>query len=135
MFLDAIGITITRVGFDMNNSLTAFEGNLYRCFGALAAYFIISFFFPIQFKQRFFSLSHSSKLMVSIGALFGTFISLALYLEAIKTAHLASISAIAITSVMFSSIFESIWERKLPSKYLWIAFVSFGFGMYFILFN
>jgi drug/metabolite transporter (DMT)-like permease len=135
MLLDAIGVTITRHAFDMNASISSFEGNFYRCIGAICAYMIIRQYYPIEFRVRFKSLTSKSKLMVTIGALSGTFISLSFYLEAVKTAHLASISAIAITSVIFSSLFEAIWEKKWPSKYLYIAFVFFAFGMYFILFS
>jgi drug/metabolite transporter (DMT)-like permease len=134
MGLDAVGIIITRYGFDMNPELTAFEGNFYRCIGALFIYWIISLFRPFDFVSGFRGLTIKSRSFVIFGSLMGTFLSLALYLEAIKTAHLASLSAIAITSVIFTSLLESIWDKKLPSKYLLVSFVFFLFGMHFILF-
>ena len=135
MLLDAIGVTITRYAFDMNKSLSVFEGNFYRCLGALMAYVILARVYKFEFRLNFKRLNRRSRLYITIGALFGTFLSLAFYLEAIKSAHLASISAISITGVIFASLFECVWERRLPSKYLYIAFVFFGVGMWFLIFK
>lgn len=133
MFLDASGILITRYAFELNNAITPFEGNFYRCLGALFSYFLVSFISPFHFRKRFMDLKLSSRFYVFLGAFFGTYLSLALYLNAIKmTANLATISAISITGVIFSSAFECIWDKKYPSKYLLIAFGFFGFGMYFV---
>jgi drug/metabolite transporter (DMT)-like permease len=132
MLLDASGVLITRFAFEQTTNLTAFEGNFYRCLGALFSYFIIHLFFPFQFKSRFYSLDKKSKFYVFLGAFLGTFLSLALYLQAIKmTDNLAGISAIAITGVIFSSAFECIWEKKRPSVYLVCAFIFFLIGMKF----
>ena len=117
ILIDAIGVIISRYAFNMNESITAFEGNFYRCFGAVCAYVLISFFKPIKLIETFKSLSKRTIGYVFLGAFLGTFLSLAFYLQAIKTGHLASISAISITAVMFASLFESIWEKKMPSKF------------------
>ncbi len=133
ILIDAIGVIITRYAFNMNDSINGFEGNFYRCLGALFAYFCLSFIMPIHLKKIFMSFSRSSKFYVCLGAFLGTFLSLGFYLEALKTGHLASISAISITAVMFASIFESIWERKKPSVFLLIALIFFGIGMWILL--
>lgn len=133
ILIDAIGVIISRYAFNMNEEITAFEGNFYRCFGAVCAYILISFFKPIKLVETFKSLSRKTIGYVILGAFLGTFLSLAFYLQAIKTGHLASISAISITAVMFASLFESIWEKKMPSKFLFIAFVFFGVGMWILL--
>lgn len=135
MLIDAIGIIITRYAFDMNKNLNAFEGNFYRCIGAIFAYIILSRFIKIDFVRNMKSLTRNSKFYILLGSFLGTFLSLAFYLEAIKTGHLASIAAMAITGVIFASSFECIWEKKMPSKYLIVAFGFFGVGMWFLLFN
>lgn len=133
ILIDAIGVIISRYAFNMNESITGFEGNFYRCFGAVCAYVLISFFKPIKLLETFKTLPVKTIGFVLLGAFLGTFLSLAFYLEAIKTGHLASISAISITAVMFSSLFESLWEKKMPSKFLFIAFGFFGVGMWILL--
>lgn len=133
ILIDAIGVIITRYAFDMNESINAFEGNFYRCLGAVFAYVLINFFKPIHFRKTFLNLSLASRGYVIFGSFMGTFLSLAFYLEALKTGHLASISAISITAVMFASLFESIWERKMPSKLFYLAFLFFAVGMWILL--
>lgn len=135
MFLDAVGVIITRYAFDINQGVGQFEGNLYRCFGALLCYFLVRKFRPFDFRKNFKSLNKKSVMYVTLGAFLGTFLSLACYLEAIKTAHLASIAAISITSVIFSATIECIWERKWPTRYLWISLVWFALGMKFLIFE
>ena len=133
MTLDATGILLTRFAFDSNTEVTPLEGNFYRCLGAIIVYLIISKVAPFQFKTRLMSLSKKSLFFLCLGAFFGTYLSLALYLQAIKIAdNLALISSISITSVIFASTFECIWEKKLPSIYLILSFISFAFGMYFV---
>lgn len=134
ILIDAIGVIISRYAFDMNEAITSFEGNFYRCFGAVSAYAFIRFYTPINLFSTFRSLPVRSRSYVVFGAFLGTFLSLAFYLQAIKTGHLASISAISITAVMFASIFECLWERRMPTHYLLLAFVFFAIGMWILLF-
>lgn len=133
MIIDGLGVIITRMAFDSNPVITGFEGNFYRCLGALGSYLVLNFFFPFNFIGGWKTLGLKSRFFVILGSFFGTFLSLALYLEAIKTAHLASLSAIAITGVIFTSIFESLLDKKLPNKYLLISFIFFLAGMYFVI--
>jgi drug/metabolite transporter (DMT)-like permease len=133
MALDASGVLLTRYSFDLNKNITAFEGNFHRCIGALLVYVVISRFSPILFRSRLMSLNRKGSFLLILGAFFGTYLSLAMYLRAIQSAdNLALISSISITSVLFSSVFECLWEKKMPSRYLVLAFVSFCFGMYFV---
>lgn len=134
MALDAVGILITRHAFDLNSELTSFEGNFYRCVGAISSYVIIRFFVNFDFLKHFKESSYKSRFYIVLGATLGTVISLALYLKAIQTAeNLASVTAISITSVLFASLFECIWTKKMPSKYLLMALVLFFIGMYFVI--
>ena len=133
ILIDAVGVIIIRYAFDLNEQITGFEGNVYRCLGAITAYFCISFIKPIQFKENFVKFSFESRFFVLLGAFIGTFLSLGFHLEAVKIGHLASISAISITAVIFASLFECIWERRKPSWYLLVALFYFGIGMYILL--
>tara|TARA_Y100000768_G_C23987521_1_gene689869 strand:- start:749 stop:1624 length:876 start_codon:yes stop_codon:yes gene_type:complete len=132
--LDGVGVIITRYAFDMNTAITALEGNFHRCLGALCCYALLNRFYPMRFVANFREMRLKSKLMVSLGAIFGTYLSLGLYLEAVKTANLAIISSISITSVLFSSVFESLWNKEWPSKYLYLGLSFFGVGIWFVMF-
>jgi drug/metabolite transporter (DMT)-like permease len=134
MALDASGVLLTRFAFDTNKMTTPLEGNFYRCIGAIIVYIIIRRFSPFHFRARLKSMSKKSLLFLVMGAFFGTYLSLMLYLQAIQIAEsLALISSISITAVIFSSTFECIWEKKAPSGYLLLAFVFFLIGTYFTL--
>ena len=135
MAMDATGILITRMAFDQNAQLTSFEGNFYRCIGAIISYLIIRFFINFHFTKHFKDSSNKTRIYIFVGAILGTVISLSFYLKAIQIAdNLATVTAISITSVLFSGLFECIWTKKMPSKYLLTALVFFLIGMKFVLF-
>lgn len=133
MSLDGIGLILSRYAFDSNPEVTPVEGNFYRCIGGIALFFLISRIKPFHFFDRFKAQKRKDKVYIILGCITGTYIALTLYLSAVKTGHLATISGIAITGTIFASLFECIIERKMPSKYLAIAFVFFFGGMYILL--
>ena len=135
IFFDGIGVLITRYVFDQNPSVSSFEGNFYRCIGGILFFSTWTLYRPIGLKKNFLSQDRKSKLFL-LGAVFlGTFLSLALYLQAIKMANLASLSGIAITSTIFANLFECLIEKKWPSKYLIVAFAFFLVGMKILIFS
>ncbi len=133
MVFDGIGVMLTRYGFDKAPDITVFEGNLYRVIGALVFFVIVSRVFKFSFRANFQSLSPSRRFILFFAVFLGTFVSLGFYLQAIRTGDLAIVTAITVTGVIFASLFESIFKRAWPTKYLYIAFVFFTAGMYFLL--
>ena len=134
MLLDASGLTITRHAFDMDPMLTPTQSNIVRIFGAFIVYFALSFQRKrIRFFAGFKSLAKKDRILVTLASTLGTFISLSLYLKAIQIGNLAAISGVSITGPVFSSIFECVHYRKLPSKYLISALGLFALGMFFVL--
>jgi len=134
MFLDAVGVIITRYSFDHNPMVSAMEGNFHRCIGAVSVFILLSIFKPFGFIVKWREQKFFDKKMLIAGSLLGTFLSLALYLKAMQSAHLASLSGIAITGTIFSSLFECLIEKRWPSRYLLMAFVFFLFGMKILVF-
>ncbi len=133
MILDSSGVLMTRASFDMNPGMSAMQGNFYRCLGAISVFMLLSFYKPLNFMTSFNKFTSKEKAMVIGGSILGTFLSLSFYLKAIQTAHLASLSGINITGTLFSSAFESVFLKKKPTKYLFIALIFFAFGMYFLI--
>ena len=133
MFLDAVGILLTRYAFDSTEGLHAFEGNAYRCLGALVGFFVIARFIrPLRFRHFFDKLKHSERSIILIASILGTYLSLGFYLQAIKTGHLASITGVSITGPMFSAIAESLYFRRKPTFLFVLAFALFLAGFYFL---
>ena len=134
MSLDAAGLTITRYAFDSDAMLTATQSNVIRIFGAFFIYFLLSLRARDQKLYAGFNLlDKRDKILVVLASTLGTFISLSLYLKAVQIGNLAAISGVSITGPIFSSIFECIHYKKLPSKFLLLSLALFVSGMYFVL--
>ncbi|ACC97965.1 protein of unknown function DUF6 transmembrane [Elusimicrobium minutum Pei191] len=132
MTVDAVGILITRYSFNGSNA-AALEGNFYRALGAVLSFILVCGVFKINFFAKFKILTKKEIALSSLGVFMGCYLCLLFYLAAIKTGHLATLSSIAITGVIFAGLFECLFERKLPSKYLMTAFFFFCAGMYILL--
>jgi len=132
ILFDAIGIIITRYAFDLDPRLTAMEGNFYRCIGGVLAFVFIRIWFKINLIKFTSELDLKENLKAIFASALGTFIALGLYLKAVQTGHLASISAIAITGSLFSATAEHIQQRKWPNMHLWLALSLFLAGAYFL---
>ncbi|MCL2887904.1 MAG: DMT family transporter [Elusimicrobia bacterium] len=132
MVLDSVGILITRYSFD-GSGLSALQGNFYRALGAVICFFIVCMFWKINFWNTLFKMKKRAISLAALGSFLGVYLSLVFYLTAIKYGNLATVTAITSTGVVFAAIFESLFERKWPSKYLLTAFVFFAAGMYLLL--
>jgi drug/metabolite transporter (DMT)-like permease len=128
MILDGSGVIITRLGFE-NSDINATQANLIRFSGGMIAFLILARFVKFNLVENFKTLSGRGKTLMLLAGFFGTFLALWFYLKAIQTGHLASLSGIMITGVVFAALFECIFFKKLPSKYLIVAFGFFLIGI------
>ena len=128
--LDACGVMLSRTAFEMSPNLETFQVNVIRCMGALVGFLMIS---PKSYINvaRDVAVMKRSDLLLLIGAsIAGCFLSLTLYLAALKHAHVGTLTAIAITGPVWVSILECFYYRRLPNKYLLGAFAFFLAGFY-----
>lgn len=130
ILFDAMGVVLSREAYEQFPSLGSFQANATRAFGALLAFMILkpSSVFIIRNDLKTLSNRESFDLLGAV--LLGTFLSLAFYLHALKTAHVASLTAISITGPIWVSLIEHLRERKLPNAYFVLAFVFFLVGFY-----
>jgi len=131
--LDAIGIGITRFGFEDSVLVSPIEGNFYRAVGALCFFVIYNYFSPIKLVSNLRALSTKEKGTILGASLAGTFLSLWMWNTAVKYGHLATISAIGVTGPFLATIFECIYYKKLPNRYMLLATVFFILGLYILL--
>lgn len=129
---DACSTIITRIAFDASG-VRAIEGNFYRTLGAMLIFIVMCVFSKAHFWATLKKLSKKELAMMSFGVFWGG-MCLVFYLAAVKVANLASLSGTIITGVIFTALFECVWQRKWPSKYLWASFIFFAAGMYLLLF-
>lgn len=128
--LDAIGVMMTREAYELNSGLETFQVNVIRCIGALAGFFLIS---PKSYLTVATDVWNLRKREISLlvgSAICGCFISLTLYLAALKYAHVGTLTAIAITGPVWVSMLECLYHKRLPNFYLVGAFLFFLTGFY-----
>ena len=133
IFFDAVGIMLSRQAYEGSPNLGSFQANAMRAAGALLGFFLIR-------PKSYVSLFRDVKKMaaperkLALGASFlGTFVSLSMYLRALKTAHVATLTAISITLPIWVSLIEHVKLKTWPNRYLWFAFALFLIG--FVLMN
>jgi drug/metabolite transporter (DMT)-like permease len=133
ILLDAIGIMLTRQSYELTPGLETFQVNVIRCAGALCGFFLIS---PPSYLKVGKEIINMRKREISLifGASFGgCFLSLTLYLAALKYAHVGTLTAITITGPVWVSLLESFYHKKLPNIYLVGAFSFFLTGFYLMI--
>lgn len=128
VLFDASSWILSRLAFEKLPDLHPLEGQMFRVTGALFAYFILSFFIPLGFFKKFRPLDGREKRILFSSAFAGTFLSITLFMYAIKVGHLAVISGISITSPVFAALFEKWVDRKPFSTHLMVALILFAFG-------
>lgn len=128
--LDALGVMMTRSSYELSPSLETFQVNVIRCVGAIVGFILINPRSYYAVTKDVFNLSNKDKALLIGACLAGTFISLTLYLSALKFAHVGTLTAISITGPVWVSILESIYHRKLPNRLLLMAFAFFLAGFY-----
>jgi drug/metabolite transporter (DMT)-like permease len=133
VLLDNSGILLTRWAFDHGSNLDPFQANFFRTCGALIFFGAFALIRPFSLTKPLIAMRWKDRSLVTLAALGGTYLSLSLYLNALKVGHLASISAIVLTGPIFSATLECILQRKAPSRPLILAFGCLFLGMFLIL--
>lgn len=128
--LDSIGVMLTREAYESNIELQTFQVNVMRCIGALVGFILMSPKGYLTVAKDFVVLRKREMSLVIGSAICGCFLSLTLYLAALKYAHVGTLTAIAITGPVWVSLLECLYHRRLPNLYLMVAFCFFLTGFY-----
>ncbi len=126
--LDATGVLLTRYAFDTTPGLGIFETNAVRCLGAVLGLGLLSPWMRADVRGGWRALERRER-WLAVGVSFtGTFLSLSLWLTALRTGPLAVLSAIAGAGPLFATLLESLIDRKAPTRALWLALGFFAAG-------
>lgn len=128
--LDAFGVMLTRSAYEAAPELQTFQVNVIRCIGALVGFLLISPKSYLLVARDFATLRKREMSLVLGAAICGCFLSLTMYLAALKYAHVGTLTAIAITGPIWVSLLECLYHRRLPNMYLMVAFSFFLAGFY-----
>lgn len=129
IILDATGVIFTRLAFEQDPNIHTSMANLIRAASCTVVFTLWTSYRPIKLVSKFKAMSPKYKTAITVGTIFGTFISLLLHLNALKYGHLATISAIAATGPIWAAGFEFAFFKQKPSKYLYATFGLFALGM------
>jgi len=135
VFLDAIGVLLTKYGFETHPEVTGTQANYLRISASLLSFLVMSPFLKVQLLKGWQRLFPKEKSLVIVASLSGTFLSLVFYMQAIKLGKLATVTAIILTDPMIATVLECVWLRRPPSRWLVWAMVSFGCAMFCLFFN
>lgn len=128
--LDSMGVMMTRTSFELTPDLQTFQVNVIRCLGALTGLFLLRPKGFLKIAQDLKILSRKELGMLFTACFGGTFLSLTLYLTALKYAHVGTLTSIAITGPVWVSLLECFYYKKMPHPFLWAAFSFFFLGFY-----
>lgn len=127
--LDAAGVIFTRMAYEGSSTLHPLETNFYRGLGATIGFVFIHITWQkIGLISNFKKLNGKERGWALTGCMLGCYLSLLMYLTALKYSHLASASALSITGPLFAGTFECIIYKEKPSKHLIAAFGMFLLG-------
>lgn len=132
VFLDSSGVLLTRHGYNMNPDLTGLSVHCLRSLAALVSFLIYVPFVKINLLEGFKKLNPQQRSLAFLSSFFGTFLSLVFYMQAVKIGKLATVTSIILTDPAISTLFESLWLRVWPSRYLWLALLCFLCAMFFL---
>ncbi|MBX3020734.1 MAG: DMT family transporter [Bdellovibrionales bacterium] len=128
MFFDGSGLLLSRWAFEQTPDMSAIQANVFRTSGALFTFLVMGGFRKFDMRAGWRRLPSKSRVLAVIASVFGCYISLILYLSAVKVGHLASVAAIGLAGPILTSVGECIYERKWPSPYLVVALSLFTIG-------
>ncbi len=132
VFLDSVGVLLTRYAFQMNPEATGFDAQYLRTLAALLSFVIYVPFVKMGFIAGLRRLSVKERGVAVVASFFGTFLSLVLYMQAVKVGKLATVTSIVLTDPVMSTFAECIWLKIWPTRYLWLALLSFFVAMFFL---
>lgn len=134
VFLDSLGVCSSRWAFEHSPMVTPMEANVYRTVGALMILSLLCWQKRQALLKPYWNLPNSERLLAVGSGVVGTFLSLWLFLSAIQVGHLATLSSIAVTAPFLAAVFESLFHKKWPGPFFWLASVFFVLG-FLILFG
>lgn len=137
VLLDAIGVLMTRAAFEHAPEMSPFLANFIRATTATMGFVIVSLIPQYAFSLfgPFKALPKKDRAIVTVAGFFGTFMSLSFYLMAIKTGHLATVSAVTGTAPLFATLIEVVLGKRKFTPYLGAGLLFFLIGFAILIAN
>jgi drug/metabolite transporter (DMT)-like permease len=131
--LDNVGVVLSRQGFDLSPGTTAFTANVVRGVGSVIPLLLWAHFARERTFRRFRRLGARDRLLVVFSAFVGSFLSLSLWLTALKIGHIGGLAGVGSFNPIAASLWEWLLLRRRPSPYLVVALSLFLAGFFVLL--
>ncbi|RZA05924.1 MAG: DMT family transporter [Proteobacteria bacterium] len=133
VLLDNVGIVLSRMAFDASPGTSAFTANAVRSLGAMVPLLIANWWSGARVFGSFSRLEWRERSLVVFSGFFGTFLSLTLWLTAVKIGHIGGLAGVGSFNPVAASLWEWLLLRKRPTSYLIAALVLFLSGFFLLL--
>jgi drug/metabolite transporter (DMT)-like permease len=133
VLLDNLGIVLSRQAFDLSPGTTAFTANVIRAVGSVIPLLIFAHFARERVFRRFGKLEWRDRSLVLFSGFMGSFLSLSLWLTALKIGHIGGLAGVGSFNPIAASLWEWLLLRRRPSPYLVVALLLFLAGFFVLL--
>lgn len=133
VLLDNVGILFSRKAFDLSPGISALTANSVRCIGGVLVLLVWQHFSKEKNFGRFARLDWRDRALVIFASFMGTFLSLTLWLTALKVGHIGSLAGVGSFNPVAASLWEWLLLRKRPTIYLVVALLLFLSGFFLLL--
>lgn len=133
VFLDNVGVVLSRMAFDASPGISAFTANAVRAVGAIIPLLILQRLKGEQVFRSFGRLDWRDRSLVVFASFLGTFLSLTCWLTALKIGHIGSLAGVGSFNPVAASLWEWLLLRKRPTPYLLAAMALFLTGFFVLL--
>jgi drug/metabolite transporter (DMT)-like permease len=133
VLLDNVGVVLSRQAFDLSPGTSAITANAVRCLGGVGALLVWQHLSREKVFRSFGRLEWRDRSLVIFASFMGTFLSLALWLTALKVGHIGSLAGVGSFNPVSASLWEWVLLRKRPTLYLVAALLLFLSGFFLLL--
>jgi drug/metabolite transporter (DMT)-like permease len=133
VLLDNVGIVLSRMAFDASPGTSAITANAVRSLGAMIPLLLANWWVGAKAFAAFSRLEWRERSLVVFSGFFGTFLSLTLWLTAVKIGHIGGLAGVGSFNPVAASLWEWLLLRKRPTGYLIAALLLFLSGFFLLL--
>lgn len=132
VILDGLANVVTSYGFRTSPADSVFNVCALRSGGAFIAFLLVGPFLKVNLIENFKKLSPYKRKLAVLASFLGTFLSLSLWISAVKLGDLTTLVALSGITPVLAGAFEVARGKTKLSKYLVLALVFFLIGFYFL---
>ncbi len=133
VIFDGLANIVTSYAFKQAPENGVFSVGALRAGGGFLTFLLLSPYLKVHLLKNYQQLSRRKKHLALLASVLGTFVSLSLWLAAVKHGNLTTLVALSGITPLMAAFFEIMRKKTKATRYLLVAFIFFLFGFYFLL--